>query len=44
MNQVSIGTLSSSAQIWDSVNVYMNKILRKKWSYIIEHNRKGGKD
>ena len=44
MNHISIGTLSSSAQIWDPKNVYMNKILQKKWSCIIKHSRENDKD
>ena len=44
MNHISIGTLSGSAQIWDPKNVYMNKMLQKKWSCIIKHSRKSDKD
>jgi len=44
MYHVSIGTLGSSAQIWDPKNVYIDKILQKKWSYIIKHSRKRDKD
>ena len=44
MNHISIGTLSSNAQIWDPKNVYMNKILRKKWICIIKRGRKSDKD
>ena len=35
MNHNSIGTLSSSAQIWDPKNVYTNKILQKNNSSVI---------
>jgi len=44
MYHISIGTLSSSAHIWDPKNVYMNKILQKKWSYILKHGRKSDKE
>jgi len=40
MNHNSIGTFSGSAQIWGPKNVFMNKILQKKWSYTIKHSRK----
>ena len=42
MNHISIGTLSSSAQIWDPKNVSKNKILQMKWG-LIKH-RKSDKD
>jgi len=38
MNHNSIGALSSSVQIWDPKNIYVNKILQKK------HSRKSEKD
>jgi len=41
---ISVGKLSSSAQIWDPKIVYMNTILQKNWSCIIKHSRKRDKD
>jgi len=43
MNHISIGTLSGTARIWDLKNIYIDKILQKKWSYVIKHSRRRDK-